>query len=619
MTTLHPIVRDWFAEHCGSATEPQARAWPAIRSGENVLISAPTGSGKTLAAFLICLDDLVRAGLDGSLPDTTQVLYVSPLKALSNDIHKNLDVPLSGIASLAGERGLMLPAIRTAVRTGDPPASERQRMVKHPPHILVTTPESLFILLTADRSRQAVRGRSASDCRRRSGPSRRSRAFLRPTSTPESPSSITATAARWILAWRCPWTSSARWRPTRCGGRFTIASPRSSEEKLKTGKLKAVVATASLELGIDIGTVDLVCQIGSPRSIAVALQRIGRSGHQVEHTTKPKGRIFATTRDELIECAALVRAISQGELDRLLVPVTPLDVMGQQIVAMAAAEDWQENDLFALIRRAYCYADLTRADFDAVIEMLSEGISTKRGRSGAFVHRDRVHGVVRGRRGARLAAITSGGAIPDNAQFLVLAEPDETVVGTLDEDFAVESMAGDVFMLGSTSWRIRRVESGRVRVEDAKGAAPTIPFWRGEAPGRTWELSSAVLNARRATVLNAGGANFWVAAERLKSARLLWPDSTIAPDIDDYDRTPTSDRESAATETLRGWLESSGPQTQTGLSQRFALPTGVMEAALLRLEAEGQILRGPKRSSCSAKCGGTRVSASRLACRPPIR
>ncbi len=1018
-------MRDWFAEHFGSATEPQARAWPAIRSGENVLISAPTGSGKTLAAFLICLDDLVRAGLDGALPDTTQVLYVSPLKALSNDIHKNLDVPLSGIASLAAGRGLMLPGIRTAVRTGDTPASERQRMVKHPPHILVTTPESLFILLTADRSRQALRTvktvivdeiHAMADDKRgahlalslarlddlveKAGGARPQRiglsATVRPIETvarflaPDEHAKVTIVNHGHRRAMDLgvevpqdelgPVASNEMWgeiydRITalihqhkttlvfvntrrlaervahnlaeRLGEDAVLAHHGSlsrklrltAEEKLKTGKLKAVVATASLELGIDIGTVDLVCQIGSPRSIAVALQRIGRSGHQVEHTTKPKGRIFATTRDELIECAALVRAISQGELDRLLVPVTPLDVMGQQIVAMAAAEDWQENDLFALIRRAYCYGDLTRDDFDAVIDMLSEGISTKRGRSGAFLHRDRVHGVVRGRRGARLAAITSGGAIPDNAQFLVLAEPDETVVGTLDEDFAVESMAGDVFMLGSTSWRIRRVEAGRVRVEDAKGAAPTIPFWRGEAPGRTWELSTAVsdlrtkiletgtsaveflindcyldkrgaeqavlyvragaaalgalpgintvvaerffdegggmqlvlhspfgarinrawglalrkrfcrsfnfelqaaatdngivislsdqhsfplelvfkflsketveevltqamlpapmfevrwrwdtsralavlrfsggrkvppqiqrmraddllaavfpdqaacqenivgdiripdhplvnetikdclheamdldglkqlienigsgalktvaidtpepspfsheiLNAnpyaylddapleerraravqmrrtigsdnagvgaldpaaiaevaaesfpvardaeelhdalltlvvvppvreweeffrtlresRRATVLSSGGANFWVAAERLKSARLLYPDSTIAPDIDDYDRTPTSDQESAATETLRGWLESSGPQTQTALSQRFALPTAVMEAALLRLEAEGQILRG--RFTSSAAIHGTEI------------
>ena len=594
---LHPIVGDWFAERFGSATEPQERAWPAIRSGENVLISAPTGSGKTLAAFLICLDDLVRAGLDGSLPDTTQVLYVSPLKALSNDIHKNLDVPLSGIAAVAAERGLMLPAIRTAVRTGDTPTAERQRMIKHPPHILVTTPESLFILLTADRSRQALRsvktvivdeihaiaddkrgahlalslarlddlvGKAGGPRPQRIGLSATVRPieivarFLAPdeharvdiinhghrramdlaVEVPQDELGPVASNEMWQEIYDRITALIQEHRTTlvfvntrrlaervthhlaeRLGEDAVLAHHGSlsrklrltAEEKLKTGKLKAVVATASLELGIDIGTVDLVCQIGSPRSIAVALQRIGRSGHQVEHTTKPKGRIFATSRDELIECAALVRSILQGELDRLLVPATPLDVMSQQIVAMAAAEDWQEDDLFALIRRAYCYADLTRSDFDAVIDMLSEGISTKRGRSGAFLHRDRVHGVVRGRRGARLAAITSGGAIPDNAQFLVLAEPDETVVGTLDEDFAVESMAGDVFMLGSTSWRIRRVEAGRVRVEDAKGAAPTIPFWRGEAPGRTWELSSAV-SELRAKILEMGSGGVFAGA-----------------------------------------------------------------------------------------------------------
>jgi ATP-dependent Lhr-like helicase len=596
LNALHPIVRDWFAQHFGPPTEPQARAWPAIRSGENVLVSAPTGSGKTLAAFLICLDDLVRAGLAGSLPDATQVLYVSPLKALSNDIHKNLDVPLTGIAAAAADNGLLLPAIRTAVRTGDTPASERQRMVKQPPHVLVTTPESLFILLTAERSRQALRTvrtvivdeiHAMADDKRgahlalslarlddlveKAGGPRPQRIGLSATVRPievvarflapddKARVSIVDHGHRRAMEVAVevpqdelgPVASNEMWQEIydritalinehrttlvfvntrrlaervahhlaeRLGEDAVLAHHGSlsrrlrltAEEKLKTGKLKAVVATASLELGIDIGTVDLVCQIGSPRSIAVALQRIGRSGHQVEHTTRPKGRIFATTRDELIECAALVRAMSNGELDRLLVPATPLDVMGQQIVAMAASEEWREDDLFALVRRAYCYADLTRRDFDAVIDMLSEGISTRRGRSGAFLHRDRVHGVVRGRRGARLAAITSGGAIPDNAQFLVLAEPDETVVGSLDEDFAVESMAGDVFMLGSTSWRIKRVEAGRVRVEDAKGAAPTIPFWRGEAPGRTWELSSAVSDLRSTILEKASAADFLV-------------------------------------------------------------------------------------------------------------
>jgi ATP-dependent Lhr-like helicase len=588
LKSLHPVVGDWFAARFGSATEPQERAWPAIRSGEHVLISAPTGSGKTLAAFLICLDDLARAGLNGGLPDTTQVLYVSPLKALSNDIHKNLDVPLSGIAALAAGRGLLLPPIRTAVRTGDTPPSERQKMLRYPPHILVTTPESLFILLTAEKSRAALRNvrtvivdeihamaddkRGAhlalslarlDDLVQKAGGRAPQRiglsATVRPIETvarflaPDDAAGVTVIDSGHRRAMDLavevpndelgPVASNEMWQEIydrltvlinghkttlvfvntrrlaervahhlgdRLGEDAVLAHHGSlsrklrltAEERLKEGKLKAVVATASLELGIDIGTVDLVCQVGSPRSIAVALQRIGRSGHQVEHTTRPNGRIFATTRDELVECAALVRSISSGELDRLQIPIAPLDVLAQQMVAMAAAEDWREADLFTLVRRTYCYRELTRKDFDAVIDMLSEGISTKRGRSGAYLHRDRVHGVVRGRRGARLAAITSGGAIPDNAQYLVMAEPDETVVGTLDEDFAVESLAGDVFLLGTNSWRIRRVEAGRVRVEDAHGAAPTIPFWRGEAPGRTAELSAAVSQVRE-KILNA--------------------------------------------------------------------------------------------------------------------
>jgi ATP-dependent Lhr-like helicase len=273
-----------------------------------------------------------------------------------------------------------------------------------------------------------------------------------------------------------------------------------AEQKLKNGELRAVVATASLELGIDIGSVELVCQIGSPRSIAVALQRIGRSGHRVDPNSIPKGRLFATTRDELIECAALIHSIRSGSLDALEIPPWPLDVLAQQIVSAAACEPWSEDELYALICRAYPYRDLPRDQFDAVVEMLSEGIATQRGRSGAFLHRDQINGIVRGRRGARLAAITSGGAIPENANYYVVAEPEETIVGTVDEDFAVESLAGDVFLLGTTSWRIRRVEAGRVRVEDAHGAAPSIPFWRGEAPGRTVELSEEVAHVREQIV-----------------------------------------------------------------------------------------------------------------------
>ena len=267
-----------------------------------------------------------------------------------------------------------------------------------------------------------------------------------------------------------------------------------AEQRLKNGQLRVVVATASLELGIDIGTVDLVCQIGSPRSIAAALQRIGRAGHWVG--ALPKGRIFCTTRDELIECAALIRAIRAGVLDKIEIPHAPLDILAQQLVATTATGEWKEDDLFAMVRSAYPYRDITRKSYDSVVEMLSEGIATMRGRRGAMLHRDRVNGVIKGRRGARLVSITNGGAIPETALYQVVAEPENTVVGTLDEDFAIESQAGDIFLLGTTSWRIKRVEAGRVRVENAQGQPPSIPFWNGEAPGRTIELSREVAQLR---------------------------------------------------------------------------------------------------------------------------
>ncbi len=580
---FHPIIQEWFERSFVRPTETQDLAWKEITAGHDVLISAPTGSGKTLAAFLACLDRLVRAALDGSLIDETEVVYVSPLKALSNDIQKNLERPLHEIAKLAGEKGLLMAPIRVAVRTGDTPMAERQQMIKRPPHVLVTTPESLFILLTAERSRQLLKtaktfiideihalvddkrgahlalsaarlddlvmkaGRRtpqriglsatvrpieevakfvASDMERRPvqvidrGHRRKldlavevPKDELGPVASNEMWAEIYDRISELILAHRTTLVfvntrrlaeRVAHHLAERLGESAVLAHHGSlsrrlrleAEQKLKSGELRAVVATASLELGIDIGSVELVCQIGSPRSIAVALQRIGRSGHRVDPTSIPKGRIFATTRDELVECAALVRAIRSGSLDALEIPPWPLDVLAQQIVSAAACEPWNEDSLFELVRSAYPYRELPREDFDAVIVMLSEGISTQRGRSGAFLHRDQINNVVRGRRGARLAAITSGGAIPENANYFVVAEPDETIVGTLDEDFAVESLAGDVFLLGTTSWRIRRVESGRVRVEDARGAAPSIPFWRGEAPGRTFELSLEVANIR---------------------------------------------------------------------------------------------------------------------------
>jgi ATP-dependent Lhr-like helicase len=582
----HPLVRDWFVGRFGTPTEPQVEGWPAILEGKAALISAPTGSGKTLAAFLVCIDRLVRKALRGELEDRTEVLYVSPLKALGNDVQKNLEVPLSEVLQLAGERGLLMPEIRTAVRTGDTLAHERRAMLVRPPHILVTTPESLYILLTAAKSREVLKTvetvivdeiHAMADDKRGSHlavslerlehltgkslariglsatqkPIELVAQFLTGGSRPgpvvvnvghrreldlavEVPGSELGPVASnemWgeiydrIAALAKDHRSTLIFVNTRrlaervahhLGERLgndALAAHHGSlsrklrlaaEKKLKDGEIRALVATASLELGIDIGSVDLVCQIGSTRSISVGLQRIGRAGHW--RGAIPKGRIFSTTRDELVECAALVRAIRRGELDKLAIPDAPMDILAQQIVAMCAAEDWNEQELFGTIQRAYPYRELGRGDFDKIVEMLSEGIAARRGRYGAYLHRDRVNGVLRPRRGARLAAITSGGAIPENALYTVVALPENTIVGTIHEDFAVESLAGDVFLLGNTSWRVRRVQnSGSVLVEDANGAAPSVPFWLGEAPARTAELSEEVANLRQAVSTRVEG------------------------------------------------------------------------------------------------------------------
>ncbi len=600
----HPLVHEWFVTRFATATEPQEQGWPHIVAGRTTLISAPTGSGKTLAAFLACIDRLVRKALAGDLQDRTEVLYVSPLKALGNDIQKNLEGPLGEILQIAGERGLLMPQIRTAVRTGDTLMPERRAMLKRPPHILVTTPESLYILLTAEKSRAILRDvetvivdeiHAVADDKRgahltlslerlealtqrpliRIGLSATQKPieeiahFLTGNSRPapvivnvghkrkldlaiEIPASelgAIATNEMWDeiynrlvelveqhrstlvfvntrrLAERLSHHLAERIGDDKVAAHHGSLSRKlrlSAENKLKEGKVKVLVATASLELGIDIGTVDLVVQISSPRAIAVALQRVGRSGHW--RGAIPKGRFFATTRDELQECAALVRAIRHGDLDRIMIPDAPLDILAQQIVAacassgnaaelrsngqpgaavpaqlQAASDGWDEDELFALVRRAFPYRNLSREIYDSVLEMLSEGIAARRGRYGAYLHRDRVNRKLRARRGARLAAITSGGAIPETALFTVVLEPEGTVVGTLDEDFAVESNAGDIMLLGNSSWRIRRVEgkSGRVIVEDAHGAPPSVPFWRGEAPARTEELSLHVADFRR--------------------------------------------------------------------------------------------------------------------------
>jgi ATP-dependent Lhr-like helicase len=572
----HPLVRDWFVSRFGTPTEPQQQGWPHILAGKTTLISAPTGSGKTLAAFLICIDLLVRKALSGELTDRIEVLYVSPLKALSNDIQKNLEIPLGEILQLAGQRGMLMPEIRTAVRTGDTLAHERRAMLARPPHILVTTPESLYILLTAARSREVLTTvesvivdeiHAVADDKRGAHLAlslerldhltgkRLTRIGLSATQKPiellahfligagrpdpvivqighrreldlaiEVPGSKLGPVASnemWdeiydrLAALATQHRSTLVFVNTRrlaermahhLGerlGKDAVAAHHGSlsrklrlvaERKLKAGEIRALVATASLELGIDIGSVDLVCQIGSPRSISVALQRIGRAGHW--RGAIPKGRLFVTTRDDLLECAALVRAIRQGDLDRIAVPEAPLDILAQQIVAMCAAQDWQEEELFQAARRAYPYRDLAREDFDEIVAMLSEGIASARGRYAAYLHRDRVNGMIRARRGSRLAAITSGGAIPENSLYTVVAQPEGTVVGTVDEDFAVESIAGDIMLLGNTSWRIRRVQSGSVLVEDAQGAPPNVPFWRGEAPSRTDELSAHLADLR---------------------------------------------------------------------------------------------------------------------------
>src|SRR5216683_1937694 len=538
----HPIVQEWFTRRFGSATEPQEQGWPHILAKTTTLISAPTGSGKTLAAFLTCIDRLVRKAIAGELTDTTQVLYVSPLKALGNDIQKNLEQPLGEILQLAGARGLLMPEIRTAVRTGDTLMKERRSMLKRPPHILVTTPESLYILLTAQKSREILKTvetvivdeiHAVADDKRGAHLAlslerlnqltgkRLTRIGLSATQKPietiahfltgsesDDPAIVQIGHRREMdLAVEVPSSelgpiaSNEMWseiydrlaqlatqhsstlifvNTRRLAervthnlaerlGRDAVAAHHGSlsrklrlaaERKLKAGEIRALVATASLELGIDIGSVDLVCQIGSPRSISVGLQRIGRAGHW--RGAVSKGRLFATTRDDLLESAALVRAIRQGDLDRLAIPEAPMDILAQQIVAMCAAEDWNETDLFQLLRRAYPYRHLAREHFDELIEMLSEGIASARGRYAAYLHRDRVNSVVRARRGARLAAITSGGAIPENSLYTVVAQPEGLTVGTVDEDFAVESLAGDVILLGNTSWRIRRVTSGSV-------------------------------------------------------------------------------------------------------------------------------------------------------------
>ncbi len=573
---FHPAVEGWFSRSFPAPTPAQAAAWPLIRAGRSTLVAAPTGSGKTLTAFLAAIDGLVQQGLaEGGLADATRVLYVSPLKALSNDIHINLEKPLAGITAELARLGLPALEIRTAVRTGDTPQAERNAMRKRVPHILVTTPESLYVLLGSASGREmladvqsvivdeihAIAGNKRGShlalslerlealCNRplvRVGLSATQKPidavarFLvgveRPCEivdighgrardlaleVPPVPLEAVMSNDAWALVYDRLAALAGEHRTTlvfvntrrmaerttrhlaeRLGAEVVAAhhgslareQRLSAEQKLKRGELRVLVATASLELGIDIGDVELVCQLGSPRSISAFLQRVGRAGHQVAGVSK--GRLFPSSRDDLIECAALLDAVRRGELDTLNIPHAPLDVLAQQIVAEVACREWEEGALLQLFRRAMPYAALDEATFQALLRMLAEGYTTRHGTRGAYLHRDLATRSLRGRRGGRLTALTSGGTIADNADYAVLLEPQGLNIGTVNEDFAVESLAGDVFQLGNTSYRILKIESGRVRVEDAQGMPPSIPFWLGEAPGRSDELSFAVARLR---------------------------------------------------------------------------------------------------------------------------
>lgn len=580
LSLFQPTTARWFEERFGSPTDAQRLGWPSIVAGKNTLIAAPTGSGKTLAAFLACLDSLLRQGRAGPLPAGVQVVYVSPLKALSNDIQRNLAEPLAELADRLRAEGRTPPEIRVLVRTGDTPASQRQAMTRRPPHILVTTPESLYLVLTGAKSREMLRtvhtvivdeihalardrrgshlALSLERLERLAGrplvriglsatqrPMEEIARFLVGTKAvtaaatncqiidvghtraldlaveaPPEPLAAVCTKEMWEaiherlaqriaahrstlifvntrrLVERVGYQLAQRLGPDAVAshhGSLARATRLAAEERLKAGQLKAIVATASLELGIDVGAIDLVCQLGSPRGIATLLQRIGRAGHAIGAV--PKGRLFPLTRDDLIECLALVRAVRAGRLDRIEILPQPLDILAQQLVAAVATEDWHEDDLFDFCRRAWPYRQLSRADFAAVLDMLSER-QTRSAFRGVHLHRDRINGRIRATRGARLIAATCGGAIPDNTDYRVVTGEDGAFVGTINEDFAIESMIGDVFLLGNTSWKVQRIRSGEVVVEDAGGAPATVPFWLGEAPGRTPELSAEVASLR---------------------------------------------------------------------------------------------------------------------------
>ena len=652
LNNFHPAVAAWFSRTFDAPTPAQEQAWPFIQQGRDVLVAAATGSGKTLAAFLAAIDQLVKEGGAGILPAETRVLYISPLKALSNDIQRNLDAPLAGIRQELATRGLPDVDISTVVRTGDTSPTERARMRRKAPHIVVTTPESLYVLLGSESGREMLstcrtvivdeihamaankRGThlalslerlQALSCRRLV------RVGLSATQTPidemarfligsnrgsgdcaivdeghvrrrDLALELPATPLEAVMSGEV-WTQVydrlaelvrehrttlvfvntrrlaerlARHLSERLGldnvatHHGSLAKERrfKAEQQLKRGELKALVATASLELGIDIGDVDLVCQIGSTRSINAFLQRVGRAGHAVGGTSK--GRLFPLSRDELVECTALLDAVRRGELDQLIIPRNALDVLAQQITAEVAARECSADALFELVRGAHPYRDLPREAFDDCVAMLAQGFSTRRGRRGALIHHDAVNRLLRPRKGARLTAITCGGAIPDTADYQVVLEPEGFAVGSVNEDFAVESMQGDVFQLGNTSYRILRVERGTVRVEDARGQPPSIPFWLGEAPGRTHELSAAVsrLRSEIAIRLDEGGGG-----EARGGAALRWLQQAVG--LDESAAAQIIDYLAAGRAALQGL-----PTLDTVIFERFFDESGGMQLVI---------------------------------------
>jgi ATP-dependent Lhr-like helicase len=587
---FHPIVREWFTRRFGAPSPAQLLGWPAIANGNDVLLCAPTGSGKTLAAFMWAIDRLIVRAEAGGLSDGVSILYVSPLKALANDIRINLDEPLEGVRAVASERKIVIAPVRAGLRTGDTPVRERGAMLRRPPHILVTTPESLFILLTSAKFREKLRtvqyvivdelhalagnkrgvhlmltlerlehlivqtgaprpariGLSATlhpierlaevlfggqiDAAgiRRQRPFKIVRADERPrlldlrVIAPGPQLGPIATHEHWEAMYdkladlirehrtTLVFTLSRRWAERialnlqKKLGADAVAAHHGSlarkerldaEQRLKRGELKAIVATASLELGIDVGVVDLVCQIDSPKSISAAVQRVGRSGHSLGAT--PKGFFFVLTLDDLLECAAAVRAIRSGQLDEVEPPSGCLDVAAQQIIAVAAEEaEISERELLDLLRRTWSFASFTLADLRKLLAQLATELPDRIQGATPKIFWDREGGHIRARRSARLAAITSGGTIPENGNYDVVIESTGRKIGDVEEDFAQESVRGDVFALGSMPWQIQRISRGRLMVESAPGMAPSLPFWMNEAGGRSPALSAQVSTLR---------------------------------------------------------------------------------------------------------------------------